>query len=79
MACFYNKILVLVPKEQCEKIDHKVNELPDIMDHLKDAYKTEYYLRLELSHSVITYLTWPKAQNQYILLSTVFPFCFKPR
>ena len=40
---------------------------------------TEYYLRLELSHSVITYLTWPKAQNQYILLSTVFPFCFKPR
>ena len=42
MACSYTnkyKILVLVPKEQCEKIDHKVNELPDIMDHLKDAYK----------------------------------------
>ena len=39
---------------------------------------TEYYLRLELSHSVITYLTWQKTQNQLYFCQLFFIFYFKP-
>ena len=40
-------------------------------------YKTEYYLRLELSYSVITYLSWKNAQITNYISPTDINVYFK--